>query len=89
MLLCGTNFGRRLPEAGTVVVLLMGFAVGAPFVGAQVLRASGPLPSYEVVTIKPLQDGAAPGEVGMQTDMVCLVMTAKMLIGCVQHAFLF
>jgi bla regulator protein blaR1 len=81
MLLREMNFGCRLPEAGAAVVLWMAFVAGEPSVGAQVLRASGPLPSFEVVTIKPLQDVAAPGAVGMRADMVRLVMTAKMLIG--------
>ena len=75
MLLCVVSSRGRLLRLAGVVGL-----AAAPMMSGQVLRASGPVPSFEVVTIRPLQDGAAPGAVGTRADMVRLVMTAKMLI---------
>jgi bla regulator protein blaR1 len=75
MLLCALCLTQKLVRIAGVV----GLAV-APMMSAQVLRATGPLPSFEVVTIRPLQDGAAPGAVGTRADVIRLVMTAKMLI---------
>ena len=66
--------GKVLRIAGVVGLVV------APMMSGQVLRASGPLPSFEVVTIRPLQDGVAPGAVGTRADVMRLVMTAKMLI---------
>jgi bla regulator protein blaR1 len=75
MLLCVVGLmGKMLRFAGVV-----GLGVASTTSG-QVLRASGPLPSFEVVTIRPLQDGGAPGAVGTRADVMRLVMTAKMLI---------
>jgi bla regulator protein BlaR1 len=75
MLLCGMNLTGKLLRIAGVVGL-----AASPMMSGQVLRASGPLPSFEVVTIRPLQDGAAPGAVGTRADVIRLVMTAKMLI---------
>lgn len=69
-----------MPGLAAAVGLVLAHVGGSSAAGAQVLRASGPLPSFEVVTIRPLQDGAAPGAVGTRDDVMRLVMTAKMLI---------
>jgi bla regulator protein BlaR1 len=76
------GWGRKLALVGVGV-----FAITAPLVFGmlrmiplygQVLHASGPLPSYEVVVIKPAQDTANGADTeGEQTHYL---VTAKMLI---------
>jgi bla regulator protein blaR1 len=72
------NFYQRM-------LCLACLALGAAQLRAQVLHATGPLPSFEVATIKPSTDGKAVPSITTPTESRTMNVTARNLIEQAYH----
>ncbi len=75
--LAWTNFHSKM-------VCLTCMALGVVQLRAQILHATGPLPSFEVATIKPSADGKAAQSINTPTESRTMNVTARNLI---EHAY--
>jgi bla regulator protein blaR1 len=75
--LAWTNFHSRM-------MFLACMALGVVQLRAQILHATGPLPSFEVATIKPSADGEAAPSINTPTGSRTMNVTARNLI---EHAY--
>jgi bla regulator protein blaR1 len=75
--LAWTNFHSKM-------MCLTCMALGVVQLRAQILHATGPLPSFEVATIKPSADGKAVLSINTPTELRTMDVTARNLI---EHAY--
>src|SRR5450755_3678423 len=68
-----TNFHSKM-------MCLACMALGFVQLRAQILHATGPLPSFEVATIKPSADGKAAPSINTATESRTMSVTARNLI---------